>query len=175
MLEIFQNILGNGGAFFQSGSFATFLFVAKILSLIASVGLLAGSIIVFRKNWPLEHRLKPITNKPEKPIKTKVAVDLWINILDKAEKGTEQDLSFAIIEADKLVDAILKGGGFPGETMAERLKRIDEHQLKTINDLWRAHKIRNQIVHTPEFHIGAEEARNVLRDYQHVLEELEVI
>lgn len=160
---------------FQSEAFVAAIFWVKLFSIVLSAALTIGIVVIFRKNWALERRIKMPKKNPVKPIKTKVALDVWMNIIKRAENGTEQDLAFAIIEADKLVDAVLKGGGFPGDTMAERLKRIDENQLRSINLLWRAHKERNNIVHTPGYHISLQQAKDILADYQKVLEELEVI
>lgn len=58
------------------------------------------------------------------------------------------ELRHAVIEADKLVDFVLKAKGYSGETFADRLrsaeKYIDRNQYQSI---WDAHKIRNQIAH----------------------------
>jgi hypothetical protein len=54
----------------------------------------------------------------------------------------------AIIEADKLVDVILKKAGITGNTMAERLRRVQKLVQRPIySDMWEAHKLRNHIVH----------------------------
>jgi hypothetical protein len=54
----------------------------------------------------------------------------------------------AIIEADKVVDVVLKKAGVPGETMAERLRKVQKHVQRSIySGMWDAHKVRNQLVH----------------------------
>ena len=54
----------------------------------------------------------------------------------------------AIIEADKLVDTVLKRGGVGGTTMADRLRKAERVvDRKTYQDMWDAHKVRNQLVH----------------------------
>ena len=59
--------------------------------------------------------------------------------------------------------------------MAERLRRINPHQLTSLDELWEAHKIRNDIVHTPGYIVTPELAKKVLRNYERVLKELEAI
>ncbi|MDP3965796.1 MAG: hypothetical protein Q8Q13_03295, partial [bacterium] len=124
----------------------------------------------------LENRPTAPSRGPSEKFKNKdVARDLWVAILQRVQKDTPQDLAFAIIEADKLIDTILKSSGFAGETMAERMKRINPHQLTSVEDLWEAHKIRNDIVHTPGYVVTHELAKKVLRNYEKVLKELEAI
>ncbi len=54
----------------------------------------------------------------------------------------------AIIEADKLVDVILKKAGITGNTMAERLRKVQKLVQRPIySGMWEAHKLRNHIVH----------------------------
>ncbi len=58
------------------------------------------------------------------------------------------DPKMAIIEADKVVDVILKKAGVAGNTMAERLRRVQKQVQRPIySGMWEAHKLRNQIVH----------------------------
>lgn len=65
-----------------------------------------------------------------------------------AQSDNIYELKHAVIEADKLVDFILKKRGFAGETFADRLrsaeKKIDQANYQ---NLWNAHKVRNQIAH----------------------------
>ncbi|MEX0932126.1 MAG: hypothetical protein WDZ81_00785 [Candidatus Saccharimonadales bacterium] len=52
----------------------------------------------------------------------------------------------AVIEADKLLDYVLKQQGYNGQTMAERLKKA-ENTLHDKEAVWQAHKLRNRLVH----------------------------
>jgi len=64
----------------------------------------------------------------------------------------------AIIEADKLVDTVLKRAGIKGESMADRLRRSEKLVDRSIyQGMWEAHKVRNQLVH--EFDHGFDDAR----------------
>ena len=59
--------------------------------------------------------------------------------------------------------------------MFERLKSIKPAQLKNLDNLWQAHKVRNHIVHEPNFKIGLNRVEEVIENYKKVLEELEAI
>ncbi len=64
----------------------------------------------------------------------------------------------AIIEADKLVDTVLKRAGIKGESMADRLRRTEKMvDRSSYQAMWDAHKVRNQIVH--EFDHGFDDNR----------------
>jgi len=172
--NVLQQLLDVRDFLFDPARWPALKAAAMFISLVLSTGLVVAIVWVFKKNWALEIRPMMPKKSSAAPME-KIAKKLWDSILKKMERGTIQDLAFAIIEADKLVDTVLKDGGFPGDTMAERLKRIDKHQLASIDNLWGAHKIRNDIVHTPGFQLELETAKSVLADYQKTLEELEVI
>jgi hypothetical protein len=56
--------------------------------------------------------------------------------------------SLAIIDADKLVDNVLKKANVRGESMGERLRAVEKLVPRNVyNDMWEAHKIRNRLVH----------------------------
>lgn len=58
------------------------------------------------------------------------------------------ELKHAVIEADKLVDYVMKTKGYGGETFADRLRNAESYMDQaTYQRLWDAHKIRNQIAH----------------------------
>src|SRR4051812_7391059 len=53
----------------------------------------------------------------------------------------------AIIEADIMLDDLLTQLGYAGATVGDKLKAADPSQIKTLQDAWEAHKVRNQIAH----------------------------
>ncbi len=57
------------------------------------------------------------------------------------------DWKLAIIEADIILDELLKQRGYAGNSLGERLKSISPTQLASLQDAWEAHKIRNRIAH----------------------------
>lgn len=57
------------------------------------------------------------------------------------------DWKLAIIEADIILDEIVKERGYAGATLGERLRSISPSQLNSLDDAWAAHKVRNQIAH----------------------------
>lgn len=72
----------------------------------------------------------------------------WLSIDQMANSGDQAQKKQAIIQADMLLDDILKQAGVAGNNMGERLKTAASIMSKTIyNQLWQAHKKRNELVH----------------------------
>ncbi len=99
----------------------------------------------------------------------------WTNVAKKIAVGTPDAFKVAIIDADKLVDDVLKQLGFEGDHMADRLEKISPQDLQSLERLWRAHRLRNNLVHTPGFQISGSEAKKALTDYELFLREVKVL
>ena len=55
---------------------------------------------------------------------------------------------YTMNEADKLLDFAMKSKGIKGENMGERLKNSQKYfERNHYQDLWNAHKHRNQLAH----------------------------
>ena len=120
---------------------------------------------------------KPSRPKRPAPLETKweAVWARWQRILAKAAANPPQSYVIAIIEADKCVDDVLKDLGLSGEHMADRLEQLDASDFKTFEKLWRAHRVRNELVHTPDFGIDPADAKEVLEIYEAFLKELEML
>jgi hypothetical protein len=99
----------------------------------------------------------------------------WQKILVRLIKSDEANLRLALIEADNLFDDLLKQMRLPGESMADRLRYIDSSQISNIDEIWRAHKLRNVLVHNHEYQITKNEIDFGIKAYEKALKELEFI
>lgn len=99
----------------------------------------------------------------------------WQRVTGRLAKNDEANLRLALIEADNLFDDLLKQMQLPGESMADRLKYIDSSQVSNIDEIWRAHKLRNILVHNHEYPITRNEMEFGVRAYEKALKELEFI
>ncbi|MBI2676659.1 MAG: hypothetical protein HYX21_01730 [Candidatus Yanofskybacteria bacterium] len=99
----------------------------------------------------------------------------WKEVLEHLQSLRDAEWKFAVIEADNIVEDILTQAGYPGETLGEKLKQINKNQLASIDSLWSAHKLRNLIVHDPDYQIRYNDAREAIRDYEKALRELGVL
>lgn len=99
----------------------------------------------------------------------------WQKILARLNKSDEANLRLALIEADNLFDDLLKQMRIPGESMADRLRYIDSSQISNIDEIWRAHKLRNVLVHNHEYQIMRNEMEFGVKAYEKALKELDFI
>ena len=76
----------------------------------------------------------------------------WQEIQQLVDLNKPSARNQALIRADKLVDHALKVVS-SGETMGERLKNAQDafSSWDVYDDLWKAHKIRNKMVHEAGF------------------------
>lgn len=100
-------------------------------------------------------------------------LETWTEIEKNAEHGL-MGAKLAVIEADKLVDGVLRSMLIPGETMGERLKAA-QYSYPDIRKVWTAHKLRNQLVHDSAFEITSSQAKHALKDFHAALRTLRII
>src|SRR3989344_1135704 len=96
----------------------------------------------------------------------------WEGIVKKSQSIRDSDWKLSVIEADKLVDDVLKEMGYGGESMGERLMMIKPDELMHLQDLWDAHKLRNLIVHDTSYTITQDQVLTAIHSFEKVLKEL---
>jgi len=118
------------------------------------------------------------TGTKAKPERYEVLKDLpgttqILEINKKVNSKSSSDWKIAIIEADKVVDRAIERKGFAGVSLGEKLKQMVPADLPDVyEELWEAHKIRNRIVHEPEFEISQGEARKIVSIYERTITKL---
>jgi hypothetical protein len=99
----------------------------------------------------------------------------WAKIKERLEVGTEPEAKLAIIEAEGVLDGILKEMGYAGDNFSERLNKLTTDIIANLEDLKEAHQVRSNIVHDPSYHLEIKEAKNILDIYEETLTELHVL
>jgi hypothetical protein len=80
----------------------------------------------------------------------------------------------SVIEAEKMLDALTKQKDTFGKTIMERLSNLAEPALQEImNELWQAHRVRNEVVHNPNFDLTNDEARKTVKAFEDAYQILE--
>ncbi len=83
------------------------------------------------------------------------------------------DWKLAIIEADIILDEALKRQGYAGNSLGERLRSVSPMSMKTLDDAWEAHKVRNDIAHSGvDFVLTQKLARETIVRYERVFTEM---
>ena len=98
----------------------------------------------------------------------------WLAVEQSLDKDNSTSYQMAVMNGDKLVDQALKDKGFRGNTMGERLKSAKD-KLPHRNDVWAAHKLRNQIAHEPDVRVSYDQARHALAGFKRALKDLGAI
>jgi hypothetical protein len=90
----------------------------------------------------------------------------WIKVGELIKQGSPSQLRQALISADRSLDTALRDVS-EGESMGERLKNSkNRFSESTYNKVWKAHKMRNNVVHEAGFeppHFALKEAIEDLR------------
>ncbi|MBU1083291.1 hypothetical protein KKE14_02535 [Patescibacteria group bacterium] len=88
----------------------------------------------------------------------------------------EKRMKEALMEADKLVDFVLKRLNLRGKTFAERLK-LAKPLLTASNyqALWEAHKLRNKLVHEIDFHLADYHGEQAIDAFYNALKNLKAL
>jgi hypothetical protein len=101
--------------------------------------------------------------------------DRLADVLQHIATDNPNDWKLAIIEADIILDETLKRAGYGGVSLGERLRTITPTQLRSLDDAWQAHKVRNQIAHGgADFVLTKRLAEDTIKQYRRVFEELGV-
>ncbi|MCC6290815.1 hypothetical protein IT398_01985 [Candidatus Nomurabacteria bacterium] len=117
----------------------------------------------------LEFLLK---NKSAEPVEKN---DRWEKVLKYLESENPAEWKLAIIEADTMLDDLVKSLKPVGENLGERLKSIEPSDFLTIQEAWDAHKVRNRIAHESDFQLSRHETSRVIGLFRQVFEEFKYI
>jgi hypothetical protein len=163
--------------YFKSQNFAYLLGNIKTVSTILSIIFGAILVIIIIKMGNLvKEGATELKAKLDLPEEAASAYDnRWQEIKSHANSPKESEWKFAVIEADKLVDDVLKSAGFAGESMGERLMLIKPGQLINLQYLWDAHKLRNLLVHDMNFQLTHQQAIWAVEAFENVMRELEAL
>ena len=133
-------------------------------------------IFLFIKSWKFRPKFV-MSPEGEKiyTLGTTILKERWESIIGRSKINSSESIKAAIIDADDLVDDILKRMGLEGESMAERMEKLSAGDFVTINQLSAAHHVRNRLVHEPGFSVSHEEANKVLGNYDSFLREIGAI
>jgi hypothetical protein len=153
------------------------LMFLKILSWLIIIGLIIGIIvIVIRTNRVVSDMSKGIEPPPGIEIVAPEGNPAWKRVMDLCESDNSSDWKLSIIEADVMLDRMLQGMGYKGETIGDRLKAIEQSDFTTLDSAWDAHKVRNRIAHEGgDFLITQRETRRVIALYKQVFDEFRLL
>lgn len=169
MADVFSVVI----SIINSPAFITSL---KLIFITIGIALFIGIIFfLFRNNW-LKNRF--LENAVEivsyRPFGVKKTFKQWAKLIKKMEKGKDSDHKMVVIEADSILNDVLQKMGYKGETTKELLEQIDSKILPNIENIWKAHKMRNTVIHEPDYKLTLEETKKILDIYEQAFRYLEM-
>lgn len=95
----------------------------------------------------------------------------WGAVHTGLASGNESHWRTAVIRADAVLDLALRARGFPGSTMAQRMNRA-ARKYPAVEEAFKAHRLRNDLVHNPMRGINEKETRWALQIFERALKAL---
>jgi|GEM_PF-933365 len=100
---------------------------------------------------------------------------MWKKIVEDSESAPPHSYTTAIVNADILVDELLRDAGFEGKDMGERLGKLNGLRIRSLDNVWSAHRLRNKIVHTSNFSASRGAKDETLGVYEEFLKEIKIL
>lgn len=158
-------------------SLESFLSGFKIFSFIISlvfVAVIFYSLVKIFKIFSKRHLADFLDVWSEYPAEARNS--RWQEVKKRLKSENGSDWKFAILEADSILDDVMKKIGYPGSNLGERLVNIEPSDFDSLSEVWEAHKVRNRLAHeAADFKLSKERAEEVVALYEKGLKELEYI
>ena len=110
-----------------------------------------------------------------RPFGAKRITKRWNRIVKRLDSGLESEYKLAVIEADDMLEISLRRMGYAGENLEERLGKLNKAILPNIGDVYEAHRMRNNIVHDPDYRLDLDEAKKNLDIYGKAFDSLQIL
>ncbi|MCK6462362.1 MAG: hypothetical protein L6Q29_00880 [Candidatus Pacebacteria bacterium] len=149
--------------------FVKFFFFAITIIILALIALVIYKLYILKRR----KKIAGLARFAEEDKFFKDRSEKWSNIKKKAESDEIEDRKAAIVEADNILDGILRSIGYRGDGLADKLKSIEPSDFVSLQDVWDAYKVRSKIAREGEkFELTKEEAKAALGKYEKGLKEL---
>src|SRR3989338_8711891 len=108
-----------------------------------------------------------------KPFGTKKVARDWNKIKARLDTGLEAEYKLAVLEADSMMDDVLKRMGFSGANLGERLDKLTVVSLPNLDEARLAHQARNNVVRDPDYRLSLDEAKKIIAIFEESLMDLQ--
>ncbi|MEK7585037.1 MAG: hypothetical protein AAB455_00775, partial [Patescibacteria group bacterium] len=132
---------------------ARYIAAAKPFLLILALGLgILVFVLIYRIANLRRDEMRDFLNAVRTDASDKnVRNDRWVKIMQVMDSDNPAEWKQAIMEADIMLDEMVRAMNYPGDNLGERLKAIEPSDFLTLQDAWEAHKVRTQIAHEGSF------------------------
>jgi hypothetical protein len=172
--KIVENFPNNLISFIISPPFSVWLLGIKIFFIFISLFLLGMIIFGFLKSAWFNLRFKDNINEilSYKPAGTKKTEKNWKKIMMKLNSGLESEYKLAVIEANNMLEDVLKRMGYSGETITEKLKKVSSDVIPDIEEVKEANAVRNNIVYDPNYSLSLDRAKKIMEVYEKAFKDI---
>lgn len=148
----------------------------EIFSVILSALFLGGIIYVIFKTNYLEIKKEQLLDiLGQGYVSKRRSLKGWRQIQARLQASEQNQWKLAILEADHMLNEILKMSGYLGKDLEDKLELITPAQLSNVEEVQKAHQVRGKIAQDPAFAISREEALEVIEVYKKSFVELNLI
>ena len=183
LLNFFENFISEGLLTRIIDYFLAHIWpIWKIVAVITSILAFIGIVYNFWKLRGIEIEEKKIYNPVSETSLVSESRELkdgnekWNKVLEYMNSSNDSDWRLAVMEADVMLEDLLRNLGYQGDSTGEMLKSVDKNNFLTLDDAWEAHKVRNDIAHSGiNFQLNERETKRVLALFEKVFKEFNVI
>lgn len=157
----------------------------RLIALIIVITSIVWSIYSFRKLREIEHAEEKIFGKVDEgalltegavPQKSDKYTEKWEKVLEHTHSDNPADWRLAIIEADVMLEDLLKALGYHGDGVGELLKAVEPEDMLTLDNALEAHKVRNRIAHSgSDFELNERETKRIISLFESSFREFQFI
>ena len=155
----------------------TFWNVFSLIAIVFTAFFIFGTIYAMQRASQLEAIETAALRAAEKQFQQKNSGSTdnsrWKDVTTHKQSPNPNDWRLAIIEADIMLEEALSEIGLAGNTIGEKLKGASSEQLRSLDDAWKAHRVRNEIAHAgADFVLTQRLAQETINQFQRVFVEL---
>ena len=99
----------------------------------------------------------------------------WQQIRKRIMSEVQQDWKLAVLEADQILNEILKMAGYLGSDLTKKLEILKPENLVSLEEVKDAHSLAIKIVNDPALELTKEDAIRALKSYKNAFKELNLL
>lgn len=153
----------------------SFYILLLIIGLVIDAIIISLFIYVAGKAWEVRPNIlgapKQVVTDAAATKRQEAVRQAWAEIEQSAASSAD-GRRLAVINADRLVDKLLKDAGYEGEGALERMKLLPGERVATAQGLMYAHRFRNRLVHEQGFRPNDNDLASALNAYKAFLTEV---
>lgn len=128
--------------------------------------------ILYRQNHPATYKAEYSSDDlRSQSYDMQIVKSKWDEI--NAGLSSPSGIKNGLIEADKILDYVLRAKGYNGETMIDRM-RLAQDKFSNKEAVWQAHKLRNQTAHEIDKDLVVSQVKKAINDLGQAIRDLGV-